>query len=250
VDLRGFGLWGEWHSGFVYPSPAARREGLCAVIDCYSKALPKKWLALSYSHDPDGPAAYHEGPTDHFDPAFTSHYEDYVRYSAFDYAMTKANVTLRRDGVGGAVDSNQRKLCDQWFATLAKGPFVCEFLTTYSEAKQGDKKWMPFLINDALSLHPNYINLLGYQCADALNFVKEQPELFARGLCEMGYRLVPMKVMFPDTIRAGEAFDVEMTWVNRAVGRAMRDFHLRLRLDDAVCDAGALPTSQWIRGEV
>jgi hypothetical protein len=79
--------------------------------------------------------------------------------------------------------------------------------------------------------------------------VKEQPELFARGLCEMGYRLVPMKVMFPDTIRAGEAFDVEMTWVNRAVGRAMRDFHLRLRLDDAVCDAGALPTSQWIRGE-
>jgi len=169
--------------------------------------------------------------------------------------MTRPNITLRRDGVGGAVHSNERKLCDQAFATRAKGPIMCEFAGGYAESKAGDVGWIPFKINDALSLHPNYINLLGYESGDALAFMRERRALFERGLREMGYRLLPTKILYPDTISAGKTFTIESTWVNRAVGRAMRDFHLIVRLlrDDgsvaAEADAGALPTGKWIKSE-
>src|SRR5205814_9725438 len=32
IDLRGFGLWGEWHSGFRYPTLEARRSALSAIL--------------------------------------------------------------------------------------------------------------------------------------------------------------------------------------------------------------------------
>ena len=255
IDLRGFGLWGEWHRGFRYANLQDRREALCGVIDRFSAALPHNWLALSFSYDPDGPAAYYAGPTEQFDPAYTDHYRDFLRFSAFDHALTRRNVTWRRDGVGGAVHSNERKLCDEAFATRAKGPIMCEFAGGYAESKAGDAGWIPFKINDALSLHPNYINLLGYEAGDALAFIGERRDLFEHGLRNMGYRLVPTKVKYPDAISAGDGVTIESTWANRGVGRAMRDFHLFIRLlrDDgsvvAEADARALPTSKWIKGE-
>ena len=77
--------------------------------------------------------------------------------------------------------------------------------------KPGGAKWLKFMIDDALSLHPNYINVLGYQAGDALAFIREQPALFSRGLREMGYRLVPTRVTYPSLIRAGEPFTVKIT---------------------------------------
>src|SRR5258706_5898691 len=37
VDLRGFGVWGEWHSGYRYATLDDRRAALIGVIDLYSK---------------------------------------------------------------------------------------------------------------------------------------------------------------------------------------------------------------------
>ena len=51
----------------------------------------------------------------------TEHYGEYLRYSAFDYALTKPNVTYRRDGCGGAVHSNERKLNEEAFRRLMAG---------------------------------------------------------------------------------------------------------------------------------
>jgi hypothetical protein len=255
IDLRGFGVWGEWHTGYPYKTLDDRREALKAILDHWSAALPHHYLALSYSFDPDSPEDLHNGPTDQFDAAFTKRYDDFVRYSAFDYAMTKANITLRRDGVGGAVRSNERKLNREAFETLAKGPMSCEYVTYYSQAKPAGLKWLSFLIDDALSLHPNYINLLGYSGGDALAFLKEQPELFARGLREMGYRLLPTHAAFPSTIRAGEAFEMQTAWTNQAVGRAIRDFHLIVALTDpagkqiALADGGVTGCDKWIKGK-
>ena len=250
IDLRGFGVWGEWHSGYHYPSLDEKRAALCGIIERWSAAFPHHFLAISYSHDPDGPAEYYAGPSDHYDAAFTSSYADYLCYSALDYAMTRANITLRRDGVGGAVYSNQRRFCDESLATLAKGPMSCEFVQWYAQAKGGGEKWLDHLLDDALSLHPNYINLLGYAGGEALAFSREQPRLFARGLREMGYRLVPTRVSYPPVIRAGESFTIRSTWTNRGVGRAMRDFHLIVELSTTSCDAGPVESSKWIRGKV
>jgi len=80
IDLRGFGLWG---SGIRDPlsSLEVRRDALKTIIDHWCSAFPMHNLAISYSHDPDGPPAYYSGPADHFDPAHARTYADFLRYS-------------------------------------------------------------------------------------------------------------------------------------------------------------------------
>ena len=191
IDLRGFGLWGEWHSGYKYASLEDRTAALKWIIDCWSAELKNHRLAISFSYDPDSPPSYYAGPSNRIDPAYTKTYQDYLRYSAFDYAMTRPNVTLRRDGVGGAVHSNERLLDEAAFNSLGKGPIMAEFAGGYWQAKAGGKDWLQWVIDDALSIHPNYINLLGWQTLEARDFCKEQPELVQYGLRNMGYRFDP-----------------------------------------------------------
>jgi hypothetical protein len=99
------------------------------------------------------------------------------------------------------------------------------------------------------------MNLMGYQAKDAMDFAHEQPELVKRGAIEMGYRLAPMEVMYPDSFEAGREFEIHSAWVNRAVGRAMHDFHLEFALFDerkkvlARFDSGAIGTSRWTKGQ-
>jgi hypothetical protein len=255
IDLRGFGVWGEWHSGYHYATLEDRHAALAGVIDCYSKCFKDHWLALSYSYDPDGPKELYAGPTKAFDPAFTKSYDDFLRYSAFDHALTVPNVTFRRDGAGGAVHSNERKLNEIAFATLTKGPMFCEFLGGYAHSKRGKPGTVEWKIDDALSLHPNYVNLMGWQGGDARDFMKERPDLIELGLRTMGYRLVPTRVVYPSTVRAGTAFRLESDWTNRAVGRSMRDYMLRLTLADdagktlATAEAGKTGCDKWIKGQ-
>lgn len=254
VDLRGFGVWGEWHSGYKYASVMERHSALKEVIDAYVRAFPGHFLALSYSYDPDSPKSLWDGPTKTYDAAFSRNYDEFLHYSAFDYALAQPNITWRRDGAGGAVHSNERRLNEEAFRAQ-KGPMMCEFLGGYEANKKGGAQWLRWILDDALSLHPNYINLLGYQSGDALAFLKEQPQLVAKGLLTMGYRLVPTKVVYPSAFAGGVPFRVTLQWVNRGVGRAMRDYRLKLLLADgegkvaALCDAGLLDTANWVRGE-
>lgn len=254
VDLRGFGLWGEWHTGYKYATLDDRRAALIGVIDRYAAAFKDNYVALSASYDPDGPKEYYAGPTDRFAESFTKSYDDFLRYSAFDHALKVKNVTFRRDGAGGAVHSNERKLIDQAFNTFKKAPIFCEFVDGYARSKRGKKGWVEWKVDDALSLHPNYINLLGWQGGDARDFMTERADLIDRGLLNMGYRLVPTKVQYPPTLRANQPFRLTSEWTNRAVGRALRDYTLRLTLTDnegetiATTDAGPTACHQWIRG--
>ena len=254
VDLRGFGLWGEWHSGYPYATLDDRRQALIRILDLWSKCFKDNYLALSYSYDPDSPKAFRDGPTNRFDETFTKSYDDFLRYSAFDHALKIKNVTFRRDGAGGAVHSNERKLNEEAYKAL-KGPMFCEFVDGYRSSLKGKKGWVDWKIEDALSLHPNYINLLGWQGGDARDFMKERPDLIDRGLRTMGYRLLPTKIQCPAMIRAGEAFRLDSQWANRGVGRAVSDYTLRLSLINAAgktvatADAGGSGCDRRIRGE-
>jgi hypothetical protein len=253
IDLRGFGAWGEWHSGFKYPNLESRRTALKGVLDIWSAAFEQQMLALSYSYDPDGPKELYAGPNDRFDPTFTTNYTDFLRFSAFDYALTKTNITFRRDGCGGAVHSNERKLNNQAFLTFDRAPMFGEFLGAYSFVKNGGSNWVSWMIEDALSLHPNYLNLIGWQGADARSFARERPDLIAHGLRHMGYRLVPTQIEYPKTITNGVPFQVRSEWVNRGVGRALRDYQMELFLvqTNQVANSGpyTLPTSRWFKGQ-
>lgn len=254
IDLRGFGLWGEWHTGYKYPDVEARHAALVGVLDCWSKHLRDHRLALSASYDPDSPKSYWSGPTKAFDEKFTSTYRDYLHFSAFDHALTLANVTFRRDGVGGAVHSNERKLIDEAFA-LGRGPMMSEFLGGYGAGKKGGKAWVDWMIDDALSIHPNYVALLGWQGGDALDFIRERPDLVEKGLRTMGYRLVPTALTYPTSIRGGEKIIVEATWVNRGVGRMTRDAAVSFSLVNgegkaiATAEGGTLATHEWVKGK-
>ncbi len=268
VDLRGFGVWGEWHNGYIFENLAdipieykeplleKRRKNLKGIIDIWSEAFKHNYLALSFSYDPDGPKEYYSGPVNRFVPACTKHYEGYLRFSAFDYAMTKSNITLRRDGCGGAIHSNERLFNERAFNTLVKGPMMSEFFGGYTvNFKTGEEKYVRWMVNDALSIHPNYIALMGWQSLDALAFLRGQPDLIRHGMTHMGYRLLPKKVIYSRTVGAGMVINIKTIWVNRGVGRAMRNhqFHVGLRdvrgalvLESCI---GKLPTSRWIAGQ-
>jgi hypothetical protein len=256
IDLRGFGLWGEWHSGYRYATPRDRIAALRSIIDCWSTELKDHTLAVSFSYDPDSPPSYYAGPNNRLDPAYTKTYADYLRYSAFDYAITKPNITLRRDGVGGAVHSNERLLDEVAFSSLGKGPIVAEFLGSYQQAKKAGKDWLQWMIDDALSIHPNYINLLGWQTTEARDFCREQPELVRYGLRNMGYRLVPVTITLPDAVRASSDCHIAMKWVNRAVGRPVHNYLLCVSLATSArgkqevrrYNLGSVPTSKWVKG--
>jgi hypothetical protein len=252
VDLRAFGLWGEWHTGFQYSSIEARREALIGIIDRFCDAFPRHKVALSYSYDPDAPPELRDGPIDRYDPAFTANYERFLHFSAFDHALTKPNITLRRDGCGGAVHSNERRLCQEAFAA-GVGPMMSEFMDGYHSVR--DKpQWLAWMIEDALSLHPNYVNLLGWQMENARDFLREQPDLIAHALRTTGYRLVPIEIEYAREAERDRDFVVASRWVNRGVGRALRDYRLELLAvgDDgtiaAAADAGTMQTSRWIKG--
>lgn len=254
VDLRGYGQYGEWHSGYQYATLEERRQALQGVIACYARCFPGNFLALSYSYDPAGPRELWEGPATRFDPAFTKNYQAYLEYSAFDYALKVANVTFRRDGAGGAVHSNERKLNEAAYRLACKGPLMSEFVSGYHSTRKGGQRYVEWVVNDALSLHPNYVNLLGWQHRDALDFCRERPDLVAHGLRTMGYRLLPARVEHPAKVQSGKPFRLDMEWINRGVGRAMRKFNLRVALMDAhgklaaAADAGPLETDRWLNG--
>lgn len=255
VDLRGFGLWGEWHSGYRYAAVQDRIEALKKIIDCWSDNLRGYTLALSYSYDPDSPPEYYSGSTSSYSEKDTEHYADFLRYSAFDYALTKPNIVLRRDGVGGAVHSNERRLINEAFETWRKGTMVCEFCGGYSSAKKGGPAWVKWMIDDALSLHPNYINLLGWQSEDALSFCRERADLVKLGLMNMGYRLVPVEISLPTKTQTGCAYQFKSLWANRGAGRAMTDFTLKILLTRPgsgkialVAEVGSIGTSKWVKG--
>lgn len=249
ADLRGYGLWGEWHSGFVFPGmpkpgtqdPAqidlrARTNALRQLIDLWSAHMPEITLLLSYSHDPDSPSAYWNDPR---------HYQDYLAYSAYDHATNKANISWRRDGCGGALKDNERTF-NEYLFQIGKAPLFSEFANPY------DAKLAAWAVDDALSLHPNYVCLYGYS---SHVFHDNHRELFHRGLRTMGYRFVPTAVTYPDRIERNAPLKVEAVWVNRAVGRSVIDYSLTVILKDASgqdvfsADAGTLGCSRWIKGE-
>lgn len=257
VDLRGFGVWGEWHSGFKYPDRKARRDALKAVIDIWSISFPKHWLALSYSHDPMGPKEHGRGPVTHYDEQFTETYKDFMDYSAYDYAFNKDNIAFRRDGCGGVVNSNERKLCMNYFAKEKSGPMASELAGDYLNFKYPET-WRPFdakgMIDDLLSLHPNYSTIPGWDGFRVQVFTSERPDLVNYGLRHMGYRFVPVDVNFPQTISPKGKFQLEVTWINKGVGKALRDYiveiYIRNMQDACVASYNleSVETSKWVQG--
>lgn len=239
IDLRGFGMWGEWHTGYRYPSLAQKRTALSAVLNIWSKAFPKNWLALSYSYDPDDTTRSYANP---------SMYNQFLENSAYDIAANISNITWRRDGAGGAVQLNEYTFNENMFKTLTRGPMISEGAGGYSSREAAEN-----IINDGLKLHPNYFTVIGWASKQAKDFMVNEPDLVNMVRNNLGYRLVPTRVTYPDAIAAGHNMTVSLNMVNRAVGRAVRDYLVRVALMSGGRNVfeftlNSLDTSRYVKG--
>ena len=221
VDLRGYGAWGEWHSGYQHPTRAEHVLALRGIIDAWHDAFAgKKTLILSCTYEwmNDRQPPLHAPPS----------YEEYLYWSAFDYALSKPGISLRRDGIGGAVKIWDTKIMRDFYDSGRRLPMICEYFDGYYHKLPlaGVRGYnVEDSVEEALLLHPNYMMLMW----DSVDFYEKRPDLIEHGLCRMGYRLLPEWVDLPQQVRPGEFFTVWHSWTNQGAGRFCADSELRLR---------------------
>lgn len=270
IDLRAYGEWGEWHSGHGYPTVEARRQALGRLIDAWRKAnRGRKWLNLSASYEwqargntgraltPQGLSIYEwPGPT----------YDDYRVGSSFDRSFLFPDVTLRRDGVGGAVKMEyDGRLMAAFFAQQRK-PLTMEAFggldayvngrphLGFPDTRPGDD-FVQNVVDEMISHHANYATAIGWLASGgATDFYNQYRFTILEAHKAMGYRFVLLRAAFPDSVAPGGTLWVEQAWENRAHGRCYKRHPLRLSLrrdgqvvwESAVND---LDQRNWTTGE-
>jgi len=245
VQLCGYGAWGEWHSGFDYPSLLERIQALRSIIDEWSQAWANSdvILVLSNSYEwQDDLTPY--GISINHRPKPT--YEEYVRASAFDYAYYQIeNIALNRNGLSRYVhDAYDGRLMLEFFQRTRK-PISGEIagsLTWYQNLNEGYNPKRA--IDEALNYHVNYLMTLGWDITafnntknpnvdSALFFYNQEHKgLIPYGLRWMGYRLVLTQAYFPKIVAPGGIFELHHTWENRAVGRLFQKYPLKVYFFD------------------
>lgn len=237
MDLRGYGMWGEWHTGFMYPDLETKREALGKILEIWATCLPDTYLALSYSYDPDEPYENYNDP---------NRYNDYLRWSAYDLAQKYPNITIRRDGAGQEVKNCERMFCEDMFKTLNRGPFTAEGCNGYDP-----RRTVEYIVADGLSLHPNFFTVVGWGGSEARRFLEDYPDLYEHALRHMGYRFVITHAVFPNVCAKDDKLCVNTSWVNRANGRMPWALEVQIKLKgdsyEAVLPAGLSTCSKWIK---
>jgi hypothetical protein len=220
VDLRGYGAWGEWHSGYPYDSYAKRNLALRSIIDTWYDAFgSKKTLVLSCSY---------EWRQDFTPPLHApKSYEEFLYWSAFDYALSKDNISFRRDGIGGAVKLWDTLLMRNFYESKKCKPLICEYFDGYNSKINGSRGYfVDDSVEEALMLHPNYMMLMW----DSIDFYTRRPDLIDHGLKRMGYRLLPICVETNPEASKGTILTLKHTWTNLAAGRFCDNAILKIRL--------------------
>lgn len=245
ADLRGYGMWGEWHSGHDMQDMDTRMRTLRAIIDAWSEAFANQpqpfhlYLSTSWEYRDD---LIPKGLASRGDPPPT--YAQYVTGSAFDYGFSLPRVAPRRDGVAGFIYPNLdgRLMHDLWKSQ--RKPFIAELGGAAAVFENGER-WgygLQSAIDEALQYHANYIMVCNWDIglagsvedlsnAPPIQFYNTHGALMDATLREMGYRLVPVRIEAPDRIVPGQPFHVLHTWENRAQGRLPYPYRFAIALE-------------------
>ncbi|MDG0888979.1 DUF4832 domain-containing protein [Paracholeplasma manati] len=225
VEIRGWGNWGEWHSGYEYPTMNNRMKALQDIINEYAETFENtgKLLVLSAAWDP-------------MHMPYES-YEDYIEWSAFDYAMRLDNVTFRRDSGGNLLNyPTDERLLSDFFRSGKRLPLLGEYASGISQAYSSQFGFdLIGGIDDILyKMRPNYSTVLGWvnsavaQVADDGN-----SELWQRGNEKLGFRLAVDYARTPRQAKQGTEMDLMFAFSNSAVGRFWYRYPLKMSLLDA-----------------
>ena len=220
VEIRGFGMWGEWHHGYEYETKQERVTVLQDIISTYVDAFEDsgKYLVVSCSWDPDytSTRAYENGYTSE------EAYQNYVTWSAFDYAFRINNVSYRRDGGASALNYNyDERLMAEAFRAGKRVPILAEYANNwYTIHTPGSPYTLETALDDLLfKIRPNNSTTLGWVAVELANIVERgDTDYIDRGNTLMGYRLAVEEALFPTAVSAGSNFTVRTTWTNTALG--------------------------------
>ncbi len=235
VEIRGFGMWGEWHHGYGYQSTEQRVSVLYNVIDQYVDAFAQtgKTLVVSCSWDPDyiNTGAYTTGGA-----TSEQAYQNYIQWSAFDKAWRTDGVGYRRDGAASALryDYDERLMAEA-FRSGKRVPILGEYANNYYTINAaGSIYTLESALDDMLfKIRPNNATILGWVAVEMANIIAAgDTDFIDRGNEMMGYRLAVDEALFPTEASAGSSFTVRTTWSNSAVGIYPYVSPLRLMLLD------------------
>lgn len=224
VEIRGFGNWGEWHSGQTFDSDANRINSLQYIINDYIQAFKNtgKMMVLSCAWDP------YLRPYDSYD--------QYVRMGGYDYLWRQENATFRRDSGANLMDytTDERILSDA-FRSGKRVPLYGEYSSNIDPAFDSAYGFdLDGGLNDILfKMHPNYITVLGWT-PSAIDIVNKRgrADYWQRGTEMMGYRLAIDETRYPTNVPSNNSFTLKTDWSNSAVGIFPYTYKLNIYLLD------------------
>lgn len=226
VELRGYGMVGEWHSGWnTYSTVEERTEALCEIIDLWREAWGDKLLVLSCTYEF---LQNMRGVTN------AETYKDFMHWMGYDHALTLDNVTFRRDGIAFALQKYDMRMALDYFYMNTGLPLLGEVAEGYH--RHGDESAYPVFeaLNEALhKWRVNYNSVVGWVAQDFEYVIDNETEIIEYFNRNMGYRLVPDKVGYSAAVKSGDKFYLDALFTNKAMGRCWTDYDLAVYFEDA-----------------
>ncbi len=223
VDIRGYGMWGEWHSGHSFATMEERMFTLAYIVDIYAQKFAKNGITLFLSNSWD-----YQGSNEDGSSASTQGncaYEDYLIWSALDHAMSLEYVGYRRDGMSGngvTKYSTDEKLLAELIESGKKVSNCGEFFSGFQSYIDNLYGMNPVEAVDELLFKSrcNYATAMGWVNIEVANIVEAgYEEVFNRGNEKMGYRLKVDKARFKSENAPGETITLMTQFSNSGVGR-------------------------------
>lgn len=226
IEIRGYGNWGEFHTGYVYDSREEKMAALANIIDHYVEAFAEsaKLMVLCCSWDPNELDSY----------GITDPYRNYYRWNSYDYAYTLENVTFRRDGIAGALRYEyDQKFMQEVFRSGKRLPLMGEYAGTSDDMISGSGEYSLLDgINEGLyKLRINYCTVIDWVNEKVAWLIENgYREVFDRGNEKLGYRLAVDMARYPKQTAANSTINIMTQFSNSAVGRFWYDDKLTVYL--------------------
>ncbi len=227
VDIGSLGDWGEGHTWAGSRKPYGF-EVCKAHVDLHLKYFKKSQLVISDDF------VYGVGG-----PEERKRLHDYV----IEHGISYRDDSILVDGYFAGQSGTFTVRSPEFFAdAYTRFPTVLE-LEHYSAVKRagnwdarpgssiarygGGRNGPEFLRNALGLLHASYIGYHGY----AAEWLKDNPELTGELLNRCGYWYFLHRVELPDVVHRGQSEEMKLTWENRGMAPAYKDFELLLRLE-------------------
>ena len=190
IDVGTYGMWGEGHTFMSTKQDSLELQKL--HIDLHLKHFKKTLLCISDDF------AGHNKPGTHF--------------PITDYALSKG-VTLRDDSILVQPPPNSwyhAEMAQSFWPTL---PVILEH-EHYRGSELASRAWSGELLMKAVEdYHASFMSIHGWP----RTILTENRETIDKINLRMGYRIQPLEVNWPKTVKIGTQFEVRWSWANKGV---------------------------------